>query len=179
MANDAIRYDPIRHEQSASHAVRAHEPARRSHARPQRNWHTTDLESRSFGGKLADAVAKGMGSWTFIIIQTAFVIVWMGLNLIAYLEHWDPYPFILLNLVFSTQAAYAAPIIMQSQNRSAARDREQAQHDYETNLAAKEEIEQLIERLYVIEQKKIDQIMKHLGLPCEDAKAPVRATRTA
>ena len=164
---------------SASHAFHAREPGRRSHARPQGNWHTTDLESRTFGGRLADAVAKGMGSWTFIIIQTGFVIMWMGLNFIAYLEHWDPYPFILLNLVFSTQAAYAAPIIMQSQNRSAARDREQAQHDYETNLAAKEEIEQLIERLYVIERQKIDQIMKHLGLPCEDAKAPVRAKPAA
>jgi len=165
------------HTSSASQAV--HAPVHRRHARPQRNWHTADLESRTFSGKLADAVAVGMGSWTFIILQTAFVVVWMGLNVIAYLEHWDPYPFILLNLVFSTQAAYAAPIIMQSQNRAAARDREQAQHDYETNLAAKEEIEQLIERLYVIEQQKIDQIMKHLGLPCEDAKPPARATPAA
>ena len=77
---------------SASHAFHAREPGRRSHARPQGNWHTTDLELRTFGGKLADAVAKGMGSWTFIIIQTGFVIMWMGLNFIAYLEHWDPYP---------------------------------------------------------------------------------------
>jgi uncharacterized membrane protein len=162
------------HASTAARAAHAHEAVRTSHARPQRDWHTTDLESRTFGGKLADAVAKGMGSWTFIIIQTVFVVVWMALNVIAYLQHWDAYPFILLNLVFSTQAAYAAPIIMQSQNRSAARDREQAQHDYQTNLAAKDEIEQLIERLYVIEREKIDQIMKHLGLPCEDAKVPMR-----
>jgi len=137
--------------------------ARRRGARPQKNWHARDLERRSLGDRLADKVAEGMGSWTFIILQTVFVVVWMGLNLVAYLEHWDPYPFILLNLVFSTQAAYAAPIIMQSQNRSAARDREQAQHDYETNIAAKEEIEMLMERLSAIEQRKIDAIMRHLG----------------
>jgi uncharacterized membrane protein len=152
------------------HASPAHgHPSRRRAARPQKNWHARDLEKRSFADRLADAVAEGMGSWTFIILQTLFVIVWMGLNLVAYLEHWDPYPFILLNLVFSTQAAYAAPIIMQSQNRSAARDREQAQHDYDTNIAAKEEIEMLMERLSAIEQGKIDAIMRHLGLPCEEA----------
>jgi uncharacterized membrane protein len=140
------------HDAMPSRAAHAYDPVRKNHARPRRDWHTTDLESRTFGGKLADAVAKGMGSWTFIITQTVFVIVWMVFNLIAYLQHWDAYPFILLNLVFSTQAAYAAPITMQSQDRSAARDREQAQHDYQTNLAAKDEIEQLIERLYVIER---------------------------
>ena len=156
-----------------SSASDSHQPVRRHYARPKRNWHTTDREARTHGDRLADAVAEGMGSWTFIILQTVFVIIWMAVNLVAYLEHWDPYPFILLNLVFSTQAAYAAPIIMQSQNRAAARDRKQADHDYETNLAAKEEIEQLMERLYRIEREKIDLLLKHFGLPCEETKAPV------
>ena len=75
------------------------------------------------GDKIADAVASGMGSWRFIIIQSAIVAAWIALNLFAVVLRWDPYPFILLNLLFSTQAAYAAPIIMMSQNRAAAKDR--------------------------------------------------------
>jgi uncharacterized membrane protein len=107
-------------------------------------------------------VASGMGSWRFIIIQTLVVVVWMILNMVAFMHHWDPFPFILLNLVFSTQAAYAAPIIMMSQNRSAERDRAQAQNDYETNIAAKEEIEQLMRRLDAIEENKLDKILSIL-----------------
>jgi uncharacterized membrane protein len=86
----------------------------------------------------------------------------MILNMVAFMHHWDPFPFILLNLVFSTQAAYAAPIIMMSQNRSAERDRAQAQNDYETNIAAKEEIEQLMRRLDAIEENKLDKILSIL-----------------
>lgn len=100
-----------------------------------------------------------MGSWKFIIIQTIFVITWMGMNLVGYLQHWDPYPFILLNLLFSTQAAYAAPIIMMSQNRQSDRDRAQAQADYITNLEAKEEIESLQRQLNKIEVDKLDKII--------------------
>jgi len=74
----------------------------------------------TFGQRLSDAIASGMGSWRFIIIQSAIVAAWIGLNLVEVLfKPFDPYPFILLNLLFSTQAAYAAPIIMMSQNRSA------------------------------------------------------------
>jgi uncharacterized membrane protein len=75
------------------------------------------------GARLADAIAAGMGSWPFIIGQSFLVGAWIVLNLIGMVNHWDPYPFILLNLLFSTQAAYAAPVIMMSQNRQAARDR--------------------------------------------------------
>lgn len=99
----------------------------------EKNWHDKHKETLSIGSRVADAVANGMGSWTFIIIQTILVIVWMGLNLLAFVHHWDVYPFILLNLLFSTQAAYAAPIIMMSQNRQNERDRMQAQADYQTN----------------------------------------------
>jgi uncharacterized membrane protein len=100
-----------------------------------------------------------MGSWTFIIIQTIIVLFWMALNIVAYLSHWDPYPFILLNLLFSTQAAYAAPIIMMSQNRQNERDRHQALADYETNLKAKAEIEALQLHLSRIESEKLDKII--------------------
>lgn len=127
-----------------------------------KTWHRRELESRSFGQRLADNVANGMGSWRFIIYQTVIVILWMILNFIAFFSHWDPYPFILLNLLFSTQAAYAAPIIMMAQNRQSDRDRMQAQADYETNIEAKKEIEQLQLRLNAIEQDKLDKIIRML-----------------
>lgn len=129
---------------------------------PKKNWHAQDVDDRTFGERLADAVATGMGSWKFIIIQTLIVAVWMTCNVIGVVYHWDPFPFILLNLLFSTQAAYAAPIIMMSQNRQSDRDRIQAQADYETNLRAKEEIEELQTRLARIEDDKLDQIFKIL-----------------
>lgn len=127
-----------------------------------KNWHKTHMDERSWGEKLSDSVAEGMGSWRFIIIQTLIVIGWMILNVVGFMYHWDPYPFILLNLLFSTQAAYAAPIIMMSQNRASDRDRIQAQADYETNISAKMEIEELQERLARIETEKLDEILRIL-----------------
>lgn len=108
---------------------------------------------------MADSIAEGMGSWKFIIWQTVIVVVWMALNVVGFIRHWDPYPFILLNLIFSTQAAYAAPIIMMSQNRAADRDRIQAQSDYQTNIDAKLEIEALQLQLNKIETEKLDKII--------------------
>lgn len=126
----------------------------------KKTWHDLHKDSLEFGQKLADSVAKGMGSWKFIIWQTIIVAVWMVLNIILLATHrWDPYPFILLNLVFSTQAAYAAPIIMMAQNRQSDRDREQADADYKTNCEAKEEIEELQKRLNAIEVDKLDKIL--------------------
>jgi uncharacterized membrane protein len=128
----------------------------------QKTWHDQHKESLGLGQQLADAVANGMGSWTFIIIQTALVILWMGLNIVGFVNHWDAYPFILLNLLFSTQAAYAAPIIMMSQNRQNERDRIQALADYETNTEAKKEIEALQVQLSNIELEKLDKIIRML-----------------
>jgi len=128
----------------------------------QNNWHAKHKESLSFGGKVADAVAKGMGSWKFIIAQTILVVLWMGLNVIGFMFHWDVYPFILLNLLFSTQAAYAAPIIMMSQNRQNERDRLHAEADYKTNKDAKLEIEALSLMLKSIEVEKLDKIIELL-----------------
>jgi uncharacterized membrane protein len=85
---------------------------------------------------------------------SVFVVLWMGMNAIGYIYHWDVYPFILLNLVFSTQAAYAAPIIMMAQNRQNDRDRHHAEADYQTNLEAKREIEALAIMLKNIEVEK-------------------------
>ncbi len=125
----------------------------------KKTWHSKHAESYTFGQRVADAVANGMGSWSFIIIQTVFVIIWMALNVVGFVSHWDVYPFILLNLIFSTQAAYAAPIIMMAQNRQSERDRIQAQEDFDTNVAAKEEIEALQTHLNAIETEKLDKII--------------------
>ncbi len=122
-------------------------------------WHKKHEESFTFSDKVADAVANGMGSWAFIICQSIFVVIWMVLNVIGFMNHWDAYPFILLNLIFSTQAAYAAPIIMMSQNRQSQRDRLQAQEDYQTNIDAKKEIEALQMQLSKLELQKLDKII--------------------
>jgi len=128
----------------------------------EKNWHEKHADTLPIGDRLADSVANGMGSWKFIIIQTILVVVWMVLNLVGFAYHWDVYPFILLNLLFSTQAAYAAPIIMMSQNRQNERDREQARADYQTNLEAKLEIESLQKSLNIIEIEKLDKIIRML-----------------
>ena len=128
-----------------------------------KTWHDEHKESLRFGQRLADSVANGMGSWKFIICQTIFIIIWMILNFIGFMYHWDVYPFILLNLLFSTQAAYAAPIIMMAQNRQSERDRIQAMKDYKTNVEAKEEIESLTLKLNTIEIEKLDKIIELLN----------------
>ena len=133
----------------------------------QKNWHKEHIDSLSFGNRLADSVAAGMGSWKFIVIQTILVILWMGLNAIGFMYHWDVYPFILLNLVFSTQAAYAAPIIMMAQNRQSERDRMHAESDYQTNIDAKLEIEALTKKLDALDVEKLDKIIMML----EDMKS--------
>jgi uncharacterized membrane protein len=125
-------------------------------------WHEQHESSCSSGDLLDNKVANVVGSWTFIIIQSLIILLWVGINLLAYFSHWDPYPFILLNLLFSVQSAYAAPIIMMAQNRQSARDRIQANEDYETNLEAKREIEELQIRLNRIETDKLDKIIAML-----------------
>ena len=124
------------------------------------NWHEKHINNLSIGDRLADSVANGMGSWKFIIIQSILVVLWMALNLLGFFYHWDVYPFILLNLLFSTQAAYAAPIIMMSQNRQNERDRVHAHADYQTNLEAKLEIEAIQKSLNTMEVEKLDKIIK-------------------
>jgi uncharacterized membrane protein len=118
----------------------------------------------TFGQRLSDSIASGMGSWRFIIIQSCIVGAWIVLNLVEVLfKPFDPYPFILLNLLFSTQAAYAAPIIMMSQNRSAQRDRFQADADFQTNVESKKDIEELQKHLSAIEVDKLDKILALVG----------------
>jgi uncharacterized membrane protein len=126
-------------------------------------------DTRTFGQRLADAVARGVGSWGFVIVETLFVLCWIAINLIAWTRHWDPYPFILLNLVFSILAAYTAPIVMMSQNRQDERDRDRAQADYQTNVESHTEIELLQATLTRIEAEQLHHIISLLERPSDRA----------
>jgi uncharacterized membrane protein len=111
------------------------------------------------GERIADQFAMVMGSWRFIIIQSAILAVWVCLNVAGWMRQWDPYPFILLNLMLSFQAAYAAPIIMMSQNRQAMKDRQQAEHDYEVNLKAELEIEDLHAKIDALREAQWEELL--------------------
>ena len=92
------------------------------HHVPIKNVNEAFEKQLTFGQRTSDRVANIVGSWSFIIVQSIFLSLWIILNVAAVIHHWDPYPFILMNLVLSMQAAYTAPIIMMSQNRQAERD---------------------------------------------------------
>ena len=109
-------------------------------------------EQLTFGQRTADWVAATMGSWTFIIIQSVILSMWVALNAMAWFYHWDPYPFILMNLLLSMQAAYAAPIIMMSQNRQAVRDRLEAHNDFLVDQKAEEEVRAILDHLAAQDQ---------------------------
>ena len=107
------------------------------------------------GQRIADQVAATMGSWNFIIIQSALLAVWIVLNVTAFIQKWDPYPFILLNLALSFQAAYAAPFIMMAQNRQQDIDRKEAENDYKINIKAELEIELLHQKIDELREKEV------------------------
>ena len=109
----------------------------------------------TLGQKIADQVAATMGSWTFILIQSGLLLVWIVLNVTAYVQKWDPYPFILLNLALSFQAAYAAPFIMMAQNRQQDIDRREAENDYKINIKAELEIELLHQKIDELREKEV------------------------
>ena len=130
------------------------------------NWYDAYKQDSTFGNRLADKVAREMGSWRFIIIQTIFVFIWMILNIVGFMHHWDVYPFILLNLLFSTQAAYAAPIIMMSQNRQSERDRKKAEANYKVNLKSKDQLDKL-SKLHIDQKEELDKIYETVKLILE------------
>jgi uncharacterized membrane protein len=111
-------------------------------SRPVRRPSAVDLEGdrRTFGQRVADWLTALLGSWRFLIVQTSLLALWVALNTLAWIGKWDPYPFILLNLALSFQAAYAGPIILMSQNRQVAKDRLTAEHDYSVDRQAELEI---------------------------------------
>jgi uncharacterized membrane protein len=127
--------------------------------RAARNLNILEAEERqTVGQRMSDALTKGAGSWRFIVSFLVVLMVWMVVNAIAGLRHWDPYPFILLNLVLSCVAAVQAPIILMSQNREEARDRLRAEADYEVDL-------------------KAEVLLEHLTLEVEALKEMLRSSR--
>jgi uncharacterized membrane protein len=132
----------------------------------------------TYGQRIADWLAKVVGSWPFIIYQSVVIVIWMATNVYLtykavndadFFHSWDPYPFILLNLVLSFQAAYTGPVVMMSQNRQNEKDRLAAEHDYEINIKAEEEIKVIMDHLVhqdIILKELIDHIAKlHVESP--------------
>jgi uncharacterized membrane protein len=109
----------------------------------------------TLGQRIADTVAATIGSWPFIIVQSILMAGWVTLNVIAWIQHWDPYPFILLNLALSFQAAYAGPFILMSQNRQQDIDRRKAETDYQVNVKAELEIELLHQKLDALKEQEL------------------------
>jgi len=151
--------------------------------KPVININQIDAEKLTRGQRIADRLAAVMGSWPFIIVQSIILAIWICMNVIGYMKHWDPYPFILLNLALSFQAAYAAPIIMMSQNRQAAKDRLMAEQDYDVNIKAEDELKSIMSHLEQQDEVMLDilrrmegqhqVIMGKFGLIAQDAnKAP-------
>ena len=114
------------------------------------------------GERIADQVAATVGSWRFIITQTIILVLWILFNVINGFRHWDPYPFILLNLALSFQAAYIAPIIMMSQNRQADIDRAEMHLDCEVNIKSDLELELLQDKMNLIREDQIPEILERL-----------------
>lgn len=133
--------------------------------RPARDVNKLHEESLTLGQRIADTVAATIGGWPFIIAQSILLACWIALNVTELLwRAWDPYPFILLNLTLSFQAAYAAPFIMMSQNRQASKDRLQADLDLQTDLKAEILIEELhgnVETLRLRQWQELLQIQQN------------------
>ncbi len=107
----------------------------------------------TLGQRMADKITCAIGNWTFLIIETIVLIGWLAINIIGWIKHWDPYPFVFLNLLVGLQAAYAAPVILMSQNRTEERDQRKAELDLATDRKSEREIEQIQAKLERIERK--------------------------
>ena len=132
------------------------------------------------GRRIADAIATTMGSWRFIVIQSIILAIWIILNITAYIERWDPYPFILLNLALSFQSAYAMPFILMSQNKQQDIANKAAKNDYQINIKAELEIEllhQKIDQLREVEILNLTQAVKDLTKVIHKAKLPLTASK--
>lgn len=135
-------------------------------------------DEASFGEMLADKISAGIGSWTFLIIQTIAVICWLTLNVIGFMHHWDPFPFILLNLLFSVQAAYTGPVLLLAGNRQAQKDRLTLEHAaYEADKAD----EQNVEILKAIEKNTevTLSILRHVEVLIQDHVSNAQEAGTA
>lgn len=127
-------------------SVKFPEPFRHEHP-PLQDVGAVLAERLTLGQRSADRLVAVMGSWPFLVGQTFLLGLWVALNAFAWASHWDPYPFILLNLFLSLQAAYAAPVIMMSQNRQVIKDRIEAHNDFQVNQKTEEEVRAILEHL--------------------------------
>jgi uncharacterized membrane protein len=133
-----------------------------------KNVNTEFDEKTNFGNRLADKIASFGGSWKFIIIFGIIITVWIGINTYLLLSKpFDPYPFILLNLILSCLAALQAPVIMMSQNRQEAKDRLRSEHDYKVNLKAELEIRHLNEKIDFLLMKQWQRLLEIQGMQTE------------
>lgn len=121
-----------------------------------------EREKYTLGQRAADAIAKFAGSWAFIFSFTGVLVLWMVINVLLALKAFDPYPFILLNLVLSCVAAIQAPLIMMSQNRQEEKDRRRAENDYKVNLKTEIMIEDLYDKVTAIlaRQEALEQALR-------------------
>jgi uncharacterized membrane protein len=141
-------------EQHLLHDLRKHRQSHRQNRRPVTTPVVELASPLTWGQKVADQVAATVGSWRFIIVQSTLIVAWITWNTQTQ-SPWDPYPFILLNLMLSFQAAYTAPAIMMSQNRLAETDRRRADNDYEVNVKAELEIELLHEKVDLLREQEL------------------------
>jgi uncharacterized membrane protein len=163
--------DDIKHDlKDAEHQLLAQLRLMRRNLRVQTAATKPDDEL-TVGQIVADWVAARMGSWAFIIIQSTILLIWIVLNVTAYVQRWDPYPFILLNLALSFQAAYAAPFIMMSQNRQQDIDRKEAEEDHRINIKAELEIELLHQKVDALREKEVLALTQALAELTELLKA--------
>lgn len=143
--------------------IQAHDRERRSHvaatiARARRRRKGRRATLPRLGERLADTVAATVGSWRFIVVQSGLLGLWLAGNATFGGNAWDPYPFILLNLLLSFQAAYTAPIIMMSQNRQADVDRGRAIADYQVNIRAEAAITLLHEKIDLLREQELVEV---------------------
>lgn len=142
----------VEHHQGHSHRVAS-----------ARKIHDEMLQRRTFGERSSDSVAAFVGSWTFVAVQVAFLLVWIAFNSLAiFVYHFDPYPFIFLNLVLSWIAALQAPLILMSQNRQDVKDRYRDENEYQTNLIAEREIRELQRKIDELINMHLPQLIEHL-----------------
>jgi uncharacterized membrane protein len=134
--------------------LRQHRREHRQNLTQAQSSHLNESSQLTVGQRISDIVASTVGSWRFIIFQSIAIIAWIAINTI-YNKGWDPYPFILLNLMLSFQAAYTAPIIMMSQNRLSEIDRQQASNDFEINVKSELEIELLHQKIDMLREKEL------------------------
>jgi uncharacterized membrane protein len=124
----------------------------------------------TIGQRAADAIARFMGSWKFIIGQSTLIVAWVTWNTLSSAQ-FDPYPFIFLNLALSLQAAYAAPVIMQSQNRQANIDRKSQEEDFRINIKSELEIELLHQKIDFIRESEIAKLIEIVDARDDEVRA--------